>query len=171
MQCASFTVIPTNPLVYTRQQMAFFAPTWTRADTKGARFDFCRYCHPQRTHLILQQWNQWRNSKLCRSRSSLQVGLATSEIIWNLRLLTAHGHIVHGTESIFLTSFGLPVSVIRIVFTPKNKPFEMVLLTPECEIKTTKNTKIKHNYAKWNTQNVSTWGWCGYVERRKEFVN
>ena len=53
---------------------------------------FCQYCHLQRmllndkplkqSNLILQQWNQWRNSKLCRSRSSL----ACNE--WNLRLLS-----------------------------------------------------------------------------------
>ena len=56
----------------------------------------------KRSNLILKRCNQWSNSKLCLSRSSSQVRLTTSEIIWHLRFLTARGHI---HENILLDKF------------------------------------------------------------------
>ena len=108
MQCASFTSIPMSLLVYTRLQMAF--SLWTTrilADTKCALFDFCQYCHPQRTLLewLASEAKQLDPtaavSKLCGSRSTSQVRL-TSAIIWDLRLLTTFS----------LTSFSISVSTV-----------------------------------------------------------
>ena len=118
MQCASFTAIPMSPLVYTRLQMIFSLQhgLWP-TQLKCVRFDFCQYSLIRkgrflndkplnRSNLILQRWNQWRNSKLYGFRSSSQVRLATSEIFWNLRLLTARGR-----ENILLDKFLLLIRI------------------------------------------------------------
>ena len=99
-------------LVYTCLQMAFSLQHgfWSTQNTPASisvSTVTCKKCllndKPLKgSKLILKRHNQWRNSKLGGSWSSSQVRLTTSEIIWNLGLLTACGHI---HENILLDKF------------------------------------------------------------------
>ena len=113
MQCALFTVIPRSLLVYTRLQMAISLehgfgltqnmPASIFVSTVIHKECFLNDKPLKWSNLILQWWNQWRNSKLCGSRSSSQ------RVKLQVTLLYSYRYFPHQTW---------------------NKPFEMVLLTP-----------------------------------------
>ena len=48
--------------------------------------------------------------------------------------------------------------------------FVLALTEPQVDISRVMNEPIT-SIPKDKTKNVSTWGWCGYAERRKEFVS
>ena len=106
------------------------------ADKKGSRFDFCQYClykerflnykPPKRSNLILQHRNQWRNSKVCGSRSSSQLWLKRVKIFF--KFATSHSPWAYSREySPWQAS--LLYSYRYFPHQTWNKAFEMVLLT------------------------------------------
>ena len=135
MQCASLTVIPMSPLVYTRLQMAFSLqhglwPTWNvpasiSVSTVIRKERFLNDKPLKRSKLILKRRNQWRNSKLCGSWSNS----ARNE--WNyLKFATSHSPWAYSREH----SPGQVSALDSHIYFPhqtRNNPFEMIFLTPE----------------------------------------